>query len=210
MLLASQGCDWFRVEKEPPHDTPTSTHSKIPFSVKDPSRFSSEIVISSFGNGNVVERRYFVAIDGRKRLEKFGIGTKTEFHLLAAANGETYRIDPALKEYELLSNRPLSSKPDSLRDTLISRWLNENKNVTFKDLGIERGLRKYKVEAEGAKDTEIFVFVDEILSYPVRQEIYSVSDNNRKLTFKAEFKSISTDPSPGLFELPDEYRPRLP
>ncbi len=173
--------------------------------MKDPERFSADIVIESFTDGRKAERRYFVAVDGKRRLEKFGVGTKTEFHVLTGPDGTSYRLNPVRKEYEVLTLRSISSKPDSLKDSLISRWLNENKNAVFTDLGLDGRLRKYRVDIEGTNNTEIIVFVDESLEYPVRQEIYLVEGGQRKLTFRAELRSVSTNPDPGNFELPKGY-----
>ena len=178
----------------------------LPFPVKDPERFSADVSVKTFAGKEVVERRYFIAANKEKKLQRFGIGSADEFAVLITGNGSAYRLDAKNKVYERLEPGPLLNEPNTLLNSLTSRWLNEKRRSGFKDLGLENGLRKYQAEIEGSRNTLILIYIDEKLKFPVKQEFYRVAGDSKEISFSIELTSITTEPDDALFVIPDGYR----
>ncbi len=183
--------------------------SAIPFPVKDPVTFSADVIVSTRVSGETKERIYFIAKDVDRRFETYGKGTAEEFSLLRNAANESFRLDPSKKEFEKLDRESVSHATDSLTKSLTSRWLNEKRHSVFVDLGVENGLRKYQVKVEDSRNTEILIFVDEKLKYPVKQQYFSVNGARRELAYSIELRNISTRPDAALFELPKDWKAKV-
>lgn len=203
--LVFSGCGWFSGEAPVKENPGGETVSKIPFPVKEPSKYSADIVIKTNADGKVLTSTYFVARDGKNRIERFSVGNDGEFSILMTEKFETFRIFPAKKEYEVLKKTGLASMPGSLARSMTNRWLNAEKRVSFVELGVENGLKKYNAQIEGSKDTEIVIYVDPKLEYPVKQEMFSTKNGKRELVFSMELQNISLQPDSSLFVIPQGY-----
>ncbi len=205
VLSVVSGCGWFSDKQPLSEDIKQDAKPEIPFSVKEPEKYSAKVVVKTHANGKELISDYFVARDKNNRLEKFSVGKDGEFWILVTGSKASYRLFPEKKQYEGLKNSTLSQTKNSLEETMTSRWLNSEKPVSFLDLGRENGLRKYQAKIEDSKNTEIMIFLDEKLQYPVKQEIWSVKGDKRALAFSMELRDISLDPDPSQFVIPRDY-----
>lgn len=210
MLIAASflcsACGLFSNNESASGDTEQDAKPGIPFSVKEPETFSANVVVTTNANGKELTSDYFIARSGPSRLEKYSVGREGEFSILVTAGKATYRLFPSKKEYEGLKNSTLYQSTNSLERNMTSRWLNSEKPVSFVDLGNENGLRKYQARIEDSKNTEIIIFVDEKLKYPVKQEVWSVIGEKQDLVFSMELRDISLKPDPSLFVIPSDYK----
>jgi hypothetical protein len=200
------GCGWLGVEHLSNTDIESESAPAIPFSVKLPDRFKADILIKTEGSPDNIERRYFIARNGTQKLERFGVGEKNEFALLRTKEGGAFRLIPAEKAYIGLDRKKLGSPVDSLSKSFTSRWLNEKRSAEYKDLGLVNGLRKYEVIVEYSFETVIYVYVDEQLKFPVKQEFFTAHEGKPpELAYSVELQNISNTPEKELFEIPDGY-----
>ncbi len=206
--MFANGCSLYTSPSTSSPDIDPEPASSIPFPIKDLEKFSADVVVTNTVGGETKERVYFVAKDGKRRFETYGKDSKVEFSLLRDSADDNFRLNPANKEFERLERKSVSHATDSLTKSLTSRWLNEKRHAEFVDLGVDNGLRKYQVKVEDSRNTEILVFVDEKLKYPVKQQYFSVNGDKRELVYSIELRNISTTPDPKLFELPKQYKER--
>jgi len=178
----------------------------IPFPVKDPDRLAAKVIVKAFIENKTIEKQYFCAKDGEKSLYRFSPGGPREFAVLRTAKDVAFRLDPARKEYKRLEMQSASVERDSFMNSVTNRWLNEKRRSEFKDLGIKDGLRLYQVAIAGAKQTEVIIYVDEKLKYPVKQEFYILEGTDRRLSYSFELSEVTTAPAAELFEIPEGFR----
>ena len=203
------GCGWPGVEHLSNTDLESESAPAIPFSVKLPDRIKADILIKTENPSGNIERRYFVARNGNQKLERFGVGEKNEFALLRTKEGGSFRLFPLEKVYIGLDRKILGSPVDSLSKSITSRWLNEKRPAEYKDLGLDNGLRKYQVIVEDTFETMIYIYVDEKLKFPVKQEFYSTGNGKpRELVYSVLLENISVEPEANLFEIPAGYELR--
>ena len=199
------GCSWFAAKKPANPISDSKITSSIPFDVDGPESFSAFVFVRTYSKNTTSERRYFVARDSNNSFDRFGIGDSGEFAVLRKTSGEVFRLDPSAKTYQKLPRLASGIQETSLISSLNSRWLNEKRSVTFTDLGLENGLRKFKTNIDGSRDTEILIFVDTDLKLPVRQEFYSLKGEIRTKLFSIELQDIKIPPDDALFVLPEDY-----
>ncbi len=176
----------------------------IPFQNKEPETFQTEIVVTNFLNESE-EKRYFLARSGARRLTIFNRGETGESSVLQTADGKIFAIDKAKKVYTE-RQVPTGQTGGELIEFLTTEWLNKKTDAVFEKLGTENRLTKYRVRLVGSNSSEITIFVDENLNLPVKQEFYSISGENRILTFSVEMKNFLTSADENLFKLPQDYK----
>ncbi|NNE66322.1 MAG: hypothetical protein HKN33_07125 [Pyrinomonadaceae bacterium] len=201
-MAGGSGCSWFRADSPAFENSGQDLVSDIPFGTKLPEKFAGSILITSIAGKKKTIQRYFVARDGKKSFARYKVGTKDEFAFLVDADGIGFKLLPE-KRFTRLKKIPVSIEKNSLIASVTSRWLNEKRRASFKDLGTENGLRKYAVELELSENTEILVYVDERLEIPVKQEFFSTQGDKKVLTYSVELRDITLEPDQSLFVLPD-------
>jgi hypothetical protein len=197
------GCGYF--QKAADTEIEPEPVSAIPFSQKLPEKFKADVLIKTDGAAGTFEMKYFVARNGIQKLERFRVGKKNEFALLTTADNKSFRLTPADKKFVELERGKIGAQDDSLSKSITSRWLNEKKSASFKDLGVADGLRKFEVTIEDSINSLVYIYIDEKLNFPVKQEFYIVDGKNRKLTYVYELRNISLTPEAGLFAVPGDY-----
>lgn len=206
LTMAMTSCSYFGEKTAVEDDLVPEELSSVPFPTKVPTRFSAQIVVTTYFGGKGIPRETFVARDGTKSVERFGQGEASDFSMLYNAEGEAYRIDHRLKTYTKQDRGKIETPKNALLKSMTSRWLNEKRSAVFKDLGVSNGIRKYEVEVDGAVETRIVVYIDEELKFPVKQEVYSIQkDSKDELVYSVELKNISTEPKAEHFEIPKGY-----
>jgi hypothetical protein len=180
--------------------------SKIPFSSKEPDVYQTEIVLTNYSGGEKSERRSFTARNGGKLRSDF----ENKISFLQRNENEKFLIHNGKKIY--VDSQSNSGAPnetgDQIKDFLTTEWLNEKRGAAFENLGAENNLTKYRVSLEDAPNinSEILIFVDENLKIPVRQEFYTINDEQKILVFSMELQNLKLQTDDKLFELPKDYR----
>jgi outer membrane lipoprotein-sorting protein len=69
-------------------------------------------------------------------------------------------------------------------------------------------LTKYRAHLADApnSNSETFIYVDENLKIPVRQEFYKTNGEQKILVFSMELRNFKLEAADELFELPKDYR----
>ncbi len=209
-LIFGSACRFWQSKKDNVNlqTSDSEINTNIPFSTKEPEVFQAEFVVSTFINGEKNERKYFVAKKGEKLLTKIGVGSEEEISLLTLAENESFVIEHSPKKIEKRSSADTSSdnSENDWEQFLTIKWLNEKSGAKFQKLATENNLTKYVVKLEDATNSEIWVFVDEKLKIPTKQEIYSVVGDKKTLTYSVEVKNYKTVVEDKLFELPKDYK----
>ena len=206
LLLCSSCSIWHPAENNNsiPHVI-EEAETGIPFQNKEPETFQTEIVVTNFLNGESKEKRYFLARSGARRLTIFNRGETSETSILQTADGKAFAIDKAKKIYTERQIQTVQTGGEII-EFLTTEWLNKKNDAAFENLGTENRLTKYRVRLAGSNSSEIMIFVDENLNLPVKQESYSISGENRILTFSVEMKNFLPSADENMFELPQDYK----
>ena len=207
--ICFSACGFWRKADENSNASPTpftaqEIPSEIPFSNKEPEVFQSEIIISSFINGEKSERRTFIARSGGRRLAIFAAGEKAEVSFLQIDETRAFSISREKKIYteNVLNRASTASGGENFNDFLTVAWLNAKASAAFENLGAENGLRRFLVRLNNSDASEILIYVDENLKIPVRQEFYSRAGEQKTLLYAVELKNFQTQTDDKLFEPP--------
>lgn len=210
LLAGISGCGlWkdpgkFDSATDPEIDSAISTN--IPFSTKEPENFQAEIIISSFIKEQKSEQRYLIARQNGNSLQTSYKGSEKERSILRTAENKTYLINHQTRSYrELTSGRGSAFSDDKLIKSLTSKWLNEKTSAKFEKAGTEKELTKYLVKFDDSTKTEVFIYVDEKLKIPVKQEFFSLYENKKTLTYRMEIKNFKSKANEELFKLPEGF-----
>lgn len=183
-------------------------HTNIPFSTKEPDVFQAEFVVTTFISGEKTERKYFVAKKGEKILATIGVGSKQEISLLEITGDKSFRLEHSTKTYRKreISAMPADTSANQWQEFLTTKWLNEKTNAKFEKQGTQNNLTKYLVKLEDPDRSEIFIYIDEKLQIPVKQEFYRLAKGKKILSYQVEVKNFKTEVNDKLFELPKDYQ----
>ena len=180
--------------------------NKIPFSSKEPDVYQTEIVLTSFSDGEKSERRSFTARNGTKLRSDF----ENKISFLQSSENEKFLIHNGKKiyVYSQMNSGVENESDNQIKDFLTTEWLNEKRGAAFENLGAENGLTKYRVRLEDLPDinSEILIFFDENLKIPVRQEFYTVNGEQKILVFSMKLQNLKLEADDKLFEFPKDYR----
>lgn len=212
-LVFASSCSYGSVKEENAPDQAISavseTKSEVPFSTKEPDIYQVLTVSQIYSADEKIERKIFTARNGAKRLTVFNTGEKDEVSRLESETNQIFLVNPGKKVYaEMQSNSALAAKTENNDFFDTELLLNQKTEAAFENLGTENGLSKFRVllgDAENPK-SEILIFVDENLKIPARQEFYSLSGDQRILTFTVEMKDFKMQADDSLFELPKDFR----
>lgn len=173
--------------------------SEIPFSTREPEQFQAEIVVTANG----AERKTFVARNGANQRYDFNSGAKTE--VSALSTDKSYLLASAHKIYAENAPGAQDAAPDDWTAFLTTEWLNKKTDAKFEKLETSGNLTKYRVSLDESAATETFIFIDETLNLPVRQEFYTVGEQNT-LVYAFELKNLKLETDPSLFIVPADFR----
>lgn len=189
------------------HETPDAARfvadelkSEIPFSTKEPEQFQTEIVITTT---HKTERRTFFARNGARRRFDFDFGTKNQ--ITSLQTDRNYLVLPEKKIYTEVGRSSIAL-PDEWTGFLTTEWLNQKHEANFEKLETSESLTKYRVKIAESGFSEILIYVDEISNLPVRQEFFSVTDNQKHLIYTVELKNLKLQTDESLFALPTGFR----
>ena len=201
-LILFSGCGWWRksVDSNSPAVPPIADDlkSEIPFSTKEPQRFQAEIVVTA----GETERRTFVARDGERYRYDFNFGAPNQLTYLQT--DKNYQILPALKIYTE-STGGISLPTDDWTNFLTTEWLSKKTDAKFEKLETTDNLTKYRVQMGDGDAFEVFVYLDEKIGLPVKQEFYSTGGQKR-LTYLFELKNFKLETDADLFTVPADSR----
>ncbi|MCB1024169.1 MAG: hypothetical protein KDB79_07260 [Acidobacteria bacterium] len=206
LVLFSSTCRFFQREKPLVEKTDLPKQS-APFPTKEPDIFQTEIIVSTFFGQTRSEKKYFLAKKDGATLYVFNYGEKDETAILEKADGKSFVLKKGAKTFAPRGKKEGAAETGDLQHFLTTKWLNEKKTSKFEDLGAKNGLRKYRVTIDDNSGSEIFVFFDEKLKIPVKQEFYSATGGQKQLSYTVELKNIKTEADAKLFEIPAGYRP---
>ncbi len=207
-MLFAASCGYWQRNPDP---TPApfiadEVKNGIPFASKEPEVYQAEIVLTNYAGGEKSERVLFTA----RRGDKLRFDCENKISSLQSGEDIRFLIYNGKKIYaESQTNSAASGDVvNAAKDFLTVEWLNEKHGAKFENLGAENGLTKYLVSLADApnKNSETFIFVDENLKIPVRQEFYTISGGQKVLVFSMEIRNLRLEADDKLFELPKDYR----
>lgn len=174
--------------------------SEIPFPTKEPEHFEAEIVVTA----NETERRTFIARNGELRRVDFNFGAKNQ--LTNLQTDKNYLLLPDKKLYTEKTAAQNSAAGDEWTDFLTTEWLNAKTEASFEKLETTGSITKYRVNLGAPGSNEVFIYIDETLGFPVRQEFYAVADGQKTLTYRFELQNLLIDTDAGLFIVPPDFK----
>ena len=202
-LLFASACSFFQsktdAEKSPAPFVAEELKSAIPFTTKEPGAYQTEIIVMA----NNAEDKTFAARDKENRLMIFNYQTESEIAVLQLSDGQVFTIAPQRKIY---TQEATGVKSETENDFFTAEWLNQKTNAKFETLPPENNLARYLVNLDETKTSEIIVFVDAQIGLPVKQEFYSVRDEQRILTSTVELRNFNFSADAKFFEVPKDYR----
>ncbi len=172
--------------------------SEIPFSTKEPERFQAEIVVTA----GETERKTFIARNGANRRYDFNFGAKNQ--LTNLQTDKNYLILPASKIYAENAAGAENVSTDDWTNFLTTEWLSQKTEAKFEKLETAGNLTKYRVRLGDDDSSEIFLYIDEKLGLPVRQEFYA--GEQKVLTYTFELKNLKLETDANLFAVPADFK----
>lgn len=174
--------------------------SEIPFATKEPEQFQAEIVVTA----NESERRTFIARNGAHRRWDFNFGAKNQ--LTNLQTDKNYLILPNKKIYAENPASQASAETDEWADFLTTGWLSAKHAAGYEKLETSENLTRYRINLASSASSEVFVYIDETLGFPVRQEFYALAGGERTLMYRYELKNLKLETDADLFALPADYK----
>lgn len=206
-------CRWLKSLTGSPTPTPTpftaqEIPSDIPFQTKEPENYQANFIISTFSGDEKSTKKTFIARNGIKYFTTFNAGEKSAFSSLRLENGVFYLISDEKKIFteETLSSHSGEEKEDSLPNFLMTEWLNGKTSVKFEELKTENNLTAFRTDLDSTRNTEVLLYIDRNLNFPVKQEFYSFKDGQKKLVFSAEISDFQPQSNEKYFEIPAGYK----
>ncbi len=188
---------------EEPPPTPEAA-SNIPFLTKEPEVFQANVLVEAYGlDGAAVVRKYFIARNGSNLLVRIDEAGEDERSLVRLESGESFVVFPKSKTYR---RARASFAADEIVREVTAGWLSATPGTRFEKISTEEGISKYAVELEGEEGSETFLYYDEKLAYPVRQEMFSTFEGKTKLVFRYSVSAFKLEADKELFKIPKEFK----
>ncbi len=184
----------------------SEAQTSIPFSNKEPKTFQTEVIVTTLINDKKIEKKYFIARDGDKRFIAFNYKSENETAILQTESNKNYLIKRKDKTYLERIPTVSNSGKNKLQNFLTTKWLNEKKEVSFEKMETLNNQTKFRAKFEDSKNTEIFIYVDEKLGLPIKQEFFTILKDKRIKTMSVEFSNFKLETDAAVFELPENYR----
>lgn len=206
-------CRWWKklTDNSAPSPTPFTAQeipSNIPFQTGEPENYQTEYVVSTFSDDGKSAQKTFVAKSGLKYFTTINAGEKSAFSKLKTENNAIYLLSDEKKIFAEENSTSVSGEEteDSLTNFLMTEWLNAKTSAKFEQLKTENNLTTFRVALDTAQNTEILLYIDENLKFPVRQEFYSLRDGQKKLVFSAEISNFQPQADEKYFRIPADYK----
>lgn len=199
VLLFISGCRFWQNTDNTNVSQAPEIRSEFPFSTKEPEIFTVEIVISAGGT----ERKIVMARSGAKRRYDYDTGEEDQRSVIVS--DKTYGLLPVKKVYT--DNAAAAADQlagDPVGDSFA--WLYAKPQVSVEVLGTQDGLAKYAVKLAEGGSSEIYIYVDEKIGLPVRQEFFSVIGGERTLQYIMEFRNFRPEADERAFAIPKDLR----
>lgn len=174
--------------------------SGIPFATREPERFEAELAVTANG----VERRVRFARSGEQRRFDFNFGAKNQVTSLYA--DKAYLLLPERRIYAENTGSGAVGGTDEWTDFLTTEWLNDRRAARFEKLETNAGVTKYRIAPETNGGGDAFVYFDETLGLPVRQEFFAAGGAATEPAYVFELRDARTAPDPALFAVPPDFR----
>lgn len=171
--------------------------SDIPFSTKEPEHFQAEIVVTS----GETERKTFIARNGANRRYDFNFGAKNQL-----TNLQTDKNYLLFQERRIYAENTAAqtAATDDWTNFLTTEWLSQKTDAKFEKLETAGNLTKYRVRLGDEDASEIFLYIDEKIGLPVRQEFYA--GEPKVLTYTFELKNLKLETDANLFAVPADFK----
>lgn len=144
----------------------------------------------------------FVARSGARRRVDYDYGGQNQRSVLES--DKKYLISFRDKTYAA-SGVGLGVDVD-FSDPLVSQLMNIREYAEFENLGNEGGVTKYRARMRDSDASEVFIYLDESLGLPVKQEFFSINGGERRLEYAVELKNVRREIDAGVFEIPQGFR----
>lgn len=201
IFLLFAGCQLWsggREDAPPAGAAPEDLRSEIPFAMREPDVFEAEIVVAAGG----AERRTRLARSGARRRFDYDFGTSDQLALIE--NERVFLLDPARRLYAEISREGAAAGGE---ESLVSNLgAGAHSGTKFDKLETIENVTRYRVAPDGGELAEIFVWVDETVGLPVRQEFYSIAGGEKILTMTIELKNLRLEVDENLFAPPADFK----
>ena len=174
--------------------------SSFSFSVKEPLVYSGEIVQIS----GSVTTAYFVARNGDKSRIDFDRGGANQ--LSRVHNDGDFVVSYKTKTYYEMPSGSGEVAGLSPADTLTRGFLGGIEPAKFEKLESQNGQTKFRVNYMPEGKSETFIYFDEVVKMPVRQEFFAIDGEKRTIMFSVEFKDLKLEADDSLFAVPTGFR----
>ncbi len=198
-LFSLSGCRfWQNTENTNVSQVP-EIKSEFPFSTKEPDNFTVEIVVTVGEN----ERKTLMSRSGSKRRYDYDVGESNQHAVINA--DKTYTLLAAKKIYaEHTAAGAQQSAADPPGDPLA--WLYVKPDVRIETLETKESVTKYSVKLAGNDSSEIYIYVDETIGLPVKQEFFSVIADQKTLQYMMELRNFRAEVDESVFAVPKDFR----
>ena len=154
----------------------------FPFSIREPQVYSGEIVQTS----GSVTAIFFVARNGEKSRLDFDRGG--ENNISRIHNEGDFVVSFSKKSYYEMPAGIRDSLAVSPVDTLTRGFLEGYERAKFEKIGSSNGQTKYRVNFVPDGRSETFIYIDDTVAMPVKQEFFAVDGERRTIMLSVEFK----------------------
>ncbi len=175
----------------------TRGKSEFPFSTKEPEVFQGTFVVSD-GNS---EKRWFLARSGDQW--RFDIFRDGEPSITQLRTDKLYLIDHVRRSYCEVPQTPGLLE---LPDPILFGFFSSKGYRRFEDLGIELGLRRYKVSTDEDPTDDIIIFIDTESDMIVKQEFYEGKGEAARLALSYEVRDLKRSIDEGVLTIPAGFK----
>ncbi|QYO65420.1 hypothetical protein [Leptolyngbya sp. 7M] len=199
MLMLSASCSYWRSDEPASIASRPTPQPDLPFEIREPEEFKAEIVTKT---GAKLSKREIYKDGSRLRIDLFNGETVWETFIM---NGRSVAIDHLRRVFCEISETIGGSEPDFAQDLTI-RLLNDRKYLSFEEIGIENGLRIFRVSETVRSDSQARIYYDENRKLIVKQEISDLRGEGREAVRLVEVRYSETQLPDSIFTIPHEYR----
>ena len=170
---------------------------RFPFSTIEPEVFQANFVVTADGS----EKRWFLArSNDRWRFDIFKGGERS---LTQLRTDKMYLIDHVSR---IFAEEPQSTGIFEPPDPILSGFFRGTEYHEFEDLGIEGGLRKYRLKPGDNSKNEIIIMVDELSGMIVKQDFYEGADEQAGIVVTYEVRDLKLIVEDNVFDLPADFK----
>jgi outer membrane lipoprotein-sorting protein len=196
VLLSLPACRFWQTADKPATLTGEAAN-ELPFSTKIPGIFQTRVVVTA----GTVTQKYFIAQAGDEWRIDYSAGEPDEVSIIY--NGVEYYVSFPKK---ICAEKPLNQGETAAPDDVMSDLLYHAPTANFEKTGRENNITMYRVKFGDAASSEAFIYVNEDIGIPVKQEFYSINGDQRTLEYTVEFQDLKLTAEDDLFKIPDGFK----